>query len=36
MDDVSDPRAQLLVRLDLLLQTQLLGAQHVQLVRDPR
>ena len=36
MDDVSDAGAQLLVGLDLLLQAQLLGAQHVQLVRDPR
>ena len=36
MDDVSDARAQLLVGVDLLLETQLLGAQHVQLVRDPR
>ena len=36
MDDVPDAGAQLLVGLDLLLQAQLLGAQHVQLVRDPR
>ena len=36
VDDVSDACTQLLVGLDLLLQAQLFGAQHVQLVRDPR